>query len=214
MSALSPEPPLSIVSPSRAPRAPHLVPMPRAVPRGARHARPMGLYDSWWTVVGAAGLLCAGWAASVWISLHLQADPSLHSVALFVHLASLVLGFGAVLVADYYGLLWMTGRCTLAEAIGSTSRLHVPIWAGLAGLVLSGTLLHPNPAATPTLVKLVMVLVLALNGLQAGLLNKRMAEQAHGTPGRGLLAWGGATALISQICWWGAVVIGFRNSTR
>ncbi|MEU1285663.1 hypothetical protein [Kitasatospora sp. NPDC005856] len=27
-----------------------------------------------------------------------------------------------------------------------------------------------------------------------------------------LLAWGATTALVSQICWWGAVVIGFRNS--
>ena len=27
-----------------------------------------------------------------------------------------------------------------------------------------------------------------------------------------LLAWGAITALVSQACWWGAVVIGFVNS--
>ncbi|MEU8580324.1 hypothetical protein [Streptomyces abikoensis] len=208
MSALSPQPPLSVIRPSRPPVA-------MAAPRtgGARHARPLGLYDTWWTLAGAAVALCAGWAASVWVSIHLQADASLHTVALFVHLASLVLGFGAVLVADYYGLLWITGRTTLREALGSASKLHLPIWAGLAGLVTSGVFLHPNPSATPTAIKLAFVLVLSLNGLQAGLLNKHMARQPAGEPSPRLLAWGGATAMISQICWWGAVVIGFMNTT-
>ncbi|MFD4975491.1 hypothetical protein [Streptomyces sp. NPDC058424] len=143
----------------------------------------------------------------------LHADPALHTAALFVHLASLVLGFGAVLVADYYGLLWISGRCTLIDALGSTARLHVPIWTGLAGLVLSGMMLHPDPTSTFTRIKLALVLILTLNGLQAGLLNRRMARQASSPPlAPRLLAWGATTALVSQICWWGAVVIGFRNS--
>ncbi len=205
VSALPSEPPLSVVHPRG--------PVRTAAPSpGARHAKPLALYDSWWTVAAAGAVICGAWAVSVWISVHLQADATLHTAALFVHLASLVLGFGAVLVADYYGLLWMTGRCTLREALGSAGRLHAPIWAGLVGLVASGMLLHPNPSATLTAVKLVMVLVLSLNGLQAGLLNRRMAEQASASPSTGILAWGGATALVSQICWWGAVVIGFLNT--
>ncbi len=183
-----------------------------ATTQGARHARPLGLYDSWWTMAGAALAICAAWAASVWISFHLQADAALHTVALFVHLASLVLGFGAVLVADYYGLLWITGRCSLRDALGSAGRLHLPIWAGLAGLVASGTMLHPDPSSTLTCVKLVLVLLLSLNGLQAGLLNQRMAAHTAAAPGPRLLAWGGATALVSQVCWWGAVIIGFLNT--
>ncbi|WP_229845112.1 hypothetical protein [Streptomyces cinnamoneus] len=174
-----------------------------------RAARPVGLFDSWWTVGGAAVAASAAWAGSVWVSVHVQADASLHTAALFAHLVGLVLGFGAVLVADYHGLLWMTGRCTLREAVGSAGRLHLPIWAGLAVLVLSGMMLHPDPSATLTRIKLVLVLALTLNGLQAGLLNKRMAGQPA-APRH--LIWGGATALISQICWWGAVVIGFLNS--
>ncbi|MEV4432969.1 hypothetical protein [Streptomyces sp. NPDC049555] len=213
MAALPSESSLTVVPPLRAPRALR----PTTAPVG-RHARPrLGLYDSWRTVGAAGAAVCVAWAAAVWVAMHLQADASLHSVALFVHLSTLVLGFGAVLVADYWGLLWMTGRCTLTEALGSTSRLHVPIWAGLVGLVFSGLFLHPNPFATPTLIKMVLVLVLTLNGLQAGLLDRRMAEQAErraGGPTNALLAWGGATAVISQICWWGAVIIGFRNSTR
>ncbi|MFE0045142.1 hypothetical protein [Streptomyces albireticuli] len=175
----------------------------------------MGLYDSWWTVAGAALAVCAAWGVAVWASGHLRADASLHTTALFAHLATLVLGFGAVLVADYYGLLWMIGRMTLTDALDGAARLHTPIWAGLTGLVGSGMLLHPDTTSALTRVKLVMVLVLSLNGLQAGLLNRRMADRRPGAqPPRRFLAWGAGTALVSQVCWWGAVIIGFRNSQR
>ncbi|MEV4438449.1 hypothetical protein AB0K09_05415 [Streptomyces sp. NPDC049577] len=173
----------------------------------------MSLYDSWWTVGGAALAVCAGWTAVVWASGHVRADASLHTVALFIHLASLVLGFGAVLVADYYGLLWLTRRMPLTDALEGAGRLHLPIWAGLAGLVGSGILLQPDTSSTLTRTKLVLVLLLSLNGLQAGLLNRRMAERRpRERPRRRHLAWAAGTATVSQICWWGAVVIGFRNS--
>ncbi|WP_229702717.1 hypothetical protein [Streptomyces albiflavescens] len=135
-------------------------------------------------------------------------------MALFAHLASLVLGFGAVLVADYYALLCLTGRITLRNALNSTARLNVPIWTGLAGLVASGVLLQPNLDSALTRIKLGLVLVLTLNGLQAGLLNRRITQR--GTPALAprSLARGAATALLSQVCWWGALAIGFRNSQR
>ncbi|MEU3468759.1 hypothetical protein ABZ716_12690 [Streptomyces sp. NPDC006687] len=173
--------------------------------------RPVRLYDSWWTV--AAGALCAlvVLAAGLWCSVHVRTDAALHSAALFAHLASLVLGFGAVLSADYHGLLWAAGRCTLEEVLAATARLHVPIWAGLGGLVVSGLMLHPDVHSPLTLTKLGLVAALTVNGLQAGLLGRRLACAGGGT-GRGLLVWGGVTALVSQVCWWGAVVIGFLNT--
>ncbi|MFD4658273.1 hypothetical protein ACFWP2_21895 [Kitasatospora sp. NPDC058444] len=172
----------------------------------------MRLHDGWWTVAAAAVAACAGLVACAWISTHIDVDPALHTAALFVHLASLVLGFGAVLVADYYGLLWMTRRCTLHEALGATSRLHLPIWAGLGGLIVSGVMLEPKLSSALTCVKLALVLLLTVNGLQAGLLNQRMAQHGPTALTPRLLAWGAGTALVSQICWWGAVVIGFHNS--
>ncbi|MFI5760468.1 hypothetical protein ACIA8F_05935 [Streptomyces sp. NPDC051563] len=140
----------------------------------------------------------------------MKTDPALHTAALFAHLASLVVGFGAVLAADYYGLLWATRRCTLAEVVGATSRLHIPIWAGLGGLIVSGMMLEPDLKSPLTLAKLGLVALLTLNGLQAGLLGHRLSAAPAATPR--LLLWGGATAVVSQLCWWGAVTIGFLNT--
>ncbi|MEW2417636.1 hypothetical protein AB0953_28495 [Streptomyces sp. NPDC046866] len=186
-------------------------PAPGRATRALPSSRPVRLYDSWWTVSAAALVAVVVLTGALWCSSHVQTDQSLHTAALFVHLASLVLGFGAVLSADYYGLLWATRRCSFEEVLAATSRLHVPIWAGLGGLVASGMLLHPDLGSPVTLVKLGLVLALTLNGLQAGLLGRRL-EASGGQVGRGRLAWGGATALISQACWWGAVVIGFLNT--
>ncbi|MEV7725664.1 hypothetical protein AB0P15_13115 [Streptomyces sp. NPDC087917] len=174
--------------------------------------RPIRLYDSWWTVAAGALAALLMLTAGLWCSLHLQTDATMHTAALFAHLASLVLGFGAVLSADYYGLLWATGRCTIAEVIGATSRLHVPIWVGLGGLVLSGLMLHPDLHSPLTLTKLALVAALTLNGLQAGLLGRRLEAAAEDPVGSKLLIWGGLTALVSQACWWGAVIIGFLNT--
>ncbi|MEU5192081.1 hypothetical protein AB0G83_33820 [Streptomyces klenkii] len=174
--------------------------------------RPLRLYDSWWTVTAGALLACAGLAGCLWVSLHVRTDQVLHTGALFVHLASLVLGFGAVLAADWFGLLWITRRLGLAEALGAVGRLHVPVWAGLAGLLVSGAFLHPDPASPLTRTKLVLILVLTLNGLQAGVLTRRLAQRSPAPPGRRMAVWGASTALVSQVCWWGAVVIGFANA--
>ncbi|MEU1010810.1 hypothetical protein ACIP4Y_33885 [Streptomyces sp. NPDC088810] len=174
----------------------------------------LGLYDTWWTAGAAAAGVCLSLGACAWVSVHLRVDATLHTAALFVHLASLVLGFGAVLAADYHALLWLTGRCSLRDALDGTHRLHVPIWAGLAGLVASGVLLHPDLGAPLTRVKLALVLGLALNGLQAGRLDRRMRARQDGSVAPRLLVRCAGTAVVSQVCWWGAVVIGFRNSQR
>ncbi|MFC7449900.1 hypothetical protein [Rhodococcus daqingensis] len=174
--------------------------------------RPHALHDSWWIIAAVALVASSLIAVVLWISAHVDVDPTLHTVALFVHLASLVLGFGAVLVADYLVLVWLSGRCTLAEAIGGASRLHLPIWAGLVGLVASGALLEPDLTSGLTRIKMILVLILTINGLQALILSRRISQHVPIPLTPRLMGWGAATALISQICWWGAVWIGFWNA--
>jgi hypothetical protein len=185
-----------------------------ASPRHAA-ARKIGLealYSSWWVFAATAAGLCLALGAAIWLSAQLHAGPVLREAALFGHLSSLVVGFGAVLIADYFVLVWLLRRATFAEVLAAISRLHVPIWAGLSGLVISGALLAPDLAAWPARVKLGLVLVLTINGLQAMVLGHRMNGLDKPTPR--LLAWGAASTTISQLCWWGAVWIGFWNTTE
>jgi hypothetical protein len=148
--------------------------------------------------------------AAIWVSTLVNPSPALHDIALFAHLGFLILGFGAILVADYFFALWALGRMTFTEAVANTSWLHPLVWSGLAGLVTSGALLRPNLTSEITILKLGLVAAITLNGVQAMALGRRMS--AHiGVPSIRLLLWGGLTSAVSQICWWGAIVIGFLN---
>lgn len=159
--------------------------------------------------LGLVALAC--WSASLWVSMHVQADPSLYRAALFAHLASLVAGLGAALTVDYFALLWLLGRRTLREVLtvsGGTSPL---VWTGLAGLVGSGALLSPDLGSGLTWLKLALVLVVALNGAFAGVVQQRL-EEAGARASSTLLGLGVASAMVSQVGWWGAAVVGFLNS--
>jgi hypothetical protein len=186
---------------------PSPAPLPLATAVGRR-----GIHDSWWrfglVAVGVIGAL----ATLVWASTLITPGPTLQRAALFVHLSSLVVGFGAVLVADYFCLLWLVRRSSLTDALVGVSRLHPLIWLGLAGLTVSGALLQPHLTAPLTRVKLGLVVLVALNGLQAIRLSHRMLAAPSPMRVR-LVAWGGVTAMVSQGCWWGAVLIGFLTAT-
>ncbi|GAA0587782.1 hypothetical protein [Streptomyces crystallinus] len=183
-----------------------------ASPHGPGREAELLRLPRWCGTTAVSLAVCAGWAATIWVALHLKADATLHTVALFTHLASLVLGFGAVLAIDYYGALWLMGRKTLREVLDFTAPLHVPVWLGLGGLLFSGAFLHPDLGSPLTCAKLVLVLVLSLNGVQASALHRRLGA-ADGEPvGRRLLVRSAATALVSQGAWWGALAIGFLNS--
>lgn len=163
-----------------------------------------------WARWGTAALVCAAWGAAVWIAGHVSADRVLGDVALFVHLASLVVGFGAVLALDWWGLQWLLGRRTLAEVTRQSGGTHQLVWMGLTGLVLSGILLSPDLGSPLTQLKLVLVLVVALNGLQAQGLQHRL--ERHPELPRAVLGRCLATATVSQGGWWGCMLIGFVNT--
>ncbi|MGW0700187.1 hypothetical protein ACWD0A_12910 [Streptomyces sp. NPDC002867] len=165
-----------------------------------------------WMIGVADALVCLVWAASVWAALYLEAGPTLRAVALFVHLAALILGLGTVQTIDYYGLLWLLGRRSLREVLDFTRPLHVLVWSGLTGMVISGAFLDPDPALAATRVKLGLVLLIALNGVHAHALHRSLAEQAGGQVANRLLVRGAISVVVSQVGWWGAVGIGFLNS--
>jgi hypothetical protein len=165
----------------------------------------------WVRVVAATGGMGAALTAAMWAATHVHTDEVLHEVALFLHLACLVLGFGSVLAVDWVATLWLMQRRTLADVLRTADNTHLPIWIGYAGLVASGMLLEPDLSNPMTMLKVALVLLIGWNGVLAGVLHGRLSH-LHETPGRNLLAAAGTVGAISQLGWWGAMVIGFLNA--
>ena len=164
------------------------------------------------------GVLCtAGWTASLLVGHFVDCGPELHRIGLAVHIIALVLSFGTILVVDWLGLLWLLGKVQMHESGKLEAAAKPLIWGGLALLLVSGSLIDPDLANPATVVKLVCVLVLMLNGLSiAPAMHQLLALPActrFGELGRRLRLRLLIALSISQACWWVAVLIGLINST-
>jgi len=160
--------------------------------------------------VVATAVVTGAWAASLGISVRIEPSTFAHDCALLVHLASLVAGMGAVLTVDWYAAQWLLGRRERSDVMRLVGSAHSLIWLGLVGLTASGAVLQPDVDSAVTQVKLVAVLVLALNGLHARALQHHLEATAP-VPRRMVFRAAGVAA-ISQLGWWTALVIGCLNS--
>jgi transposase-like protein len=163
-------------------------------------------------------IILIGLVAALWVSTLVPATYELRPVAQSLHVLSLVVAFGAVLVIDWHGLLWLAGRRGLTESTRLAAGAGPLIWGGLAGLIATGALLHPNLHSPLTVTKLVLVLAVAWNGAAMSALRRRMAQlpayvKPADLPRRDWRLMMTAT-VISQVGWWGAIIIGFVNSSR
>jgi len=161
---------------------------------------------------GAAGATAV--AAAVLVAPFVPRDPVLHDVALLGHLVALALGFGAVLLLDLTGARWVLGRVALADTARLATLAHPAIWLGIAGLVLTGALLHPDPTSVLTQGKLLAVVVACTNGGWATSLGHEVAAaaaRAERLPRR-LLVRALVASGVSQGAWWTAVVVGWLNA--
>jgi len=160
--------------------------------------------------------VAAGWAASIWISTLIEPPSWLHALALFGHLASLIVGLGAVLMVEWYALLWATEWRSVRDLRQVDRTLKLPIWVGLIGLLVSGAFLQPDLDSPATIVKLVAVLVVSLNGVAltrwTSYLARFPARMRFRTLSRRARIRFVGSAVISQLAWWTAVVIGMLNS--
>src|SRR3989338_726043 len=131
---------------------------------------------------------------------------------LFIHIISLVVGFGTVLVTDFFGFLWMRrtiSKTVLTQVTRNTKKL---IWLGYVGLVASGVglLIMKGYVDNLTKIKLFFVLMVGVNGIFLHLIDKRFAQFATDYQMPPSLKWRVIVAMmISQVGWWGAVLIGF-----
>lgn len=165
-----------------------------------------------WLPPGLVVLVASALAGAVWLSTRLLPAAPVADAALFLHLASLVVGFGAVLGVDWVALLWVLRRRHFSDVLRAADNVHVPVWVGYAGLLVTGTLLNPDLGSRLTWVKIALVLVVGWNGALAMALHRGLVAAPSGEVPRRLMLWAGLSAAVSQAGWWGATVIGFLNA--
>lgn len=147
-------------------------------------------------------------------------DPQVARAALFVHLMSMAVGFGAVVMIDLYGLQWLFGRRTLAELVELAHSAHPVIAVGIGGLLGSGVALRPDLDTAMARFKMVLVLVVMINGVVAQRILHRLRETLPPETRGASIPWAGfqralTVALVSQATWWGSIAIGFiTNGSR
>ncbi len=147
------------------------------------------------------------------IAVAAQVDPPpwMHSIALFAHLAALVVGFGSVLAVDWYGVLYLARRLSMSDVLVQAERMSPVIWLGLVVLVASGAFLQPQIGSLLTMIKMIAVIGISVVGVLTLALKRRMMWHFPDLP-RPLLLRGMILAAASQSLWWTAVIIGFLNA--
>ena len=173
--------------------------------RIARHRRALG----YWGVLLAMLI-------SLWIGTTVVPPEWLHAPALFGHLASVIVGLGAAVLLEVNGLLWMLRRTGLDDLRRVERTVSGLAWLGIAGLVATGAFLQPDLGQPLTAIKMMAVLVAAMNGVGMTRLTDELSRLPAGVrfaalPGR-LQAWCVWSAVVSQSAWWTAVLIGMLNS--
>lgn len=139
----------------------------------------------------------------------------LNHVFLFIHLVSLILGFGAVLVIDTFGFLWLIKKVKLSFVNQVANTTQPLIWIGWTLLVLTGIpliVLKGNISGLAT-VKIFAVLLVGLNGVFLHSIKKSMDGITDETIMPNIIKFRITLAtFISQVGWWTAIVIGFLNN--
>jgi len=173
--------------------------------RTARHRRAL----AYWAVL-------LGMSASLLVGASVAPPQWLHYCALFVHLGSVILGLGAAVTLEFQGLLWMKGRRSIEELRQSERAVSPLAWLGIIGLLTSGALLEPSLHDPLTVIKMLAVLVVGLNGVGMTRLTaelRRMPPRTRFTSlPRAIKLWCIWSAVLSQAGWWTAVLIGMLNT--
>lgn len=135
-------------------------------------------------------------------------------ILLFVHLAGLVLGFGSVLVTDLYGTLWLAGRQPYQQVVAVSAVTEKFVWIGWSTMVTAGIPLIVIKGYIDNLmwIKLFFVALIGVNGLVLRRVQRRAEDfvDRDTLPAR-FLVWSALSLGVSQIGWWGAVLIGFLH---
>ncbi len=141
-------------------------------------------------------------------------DSPAFYILLFIHLTSLIVAFGAVMVTDHFGFRWMRNRMPFSRLVKVAATTQKLIWIGWGGLILAGVplLILKGEIDRLMVLKLYCAVLAGLNGYGLHLILKSIKryEDSDTVPTLLLFRLGLALA-ISQIAWWGAFIIGFLH---
>lgn len=173
--------------------------------RIARHRRSVAY---WWVVIG--------WMLSLWLSTQLVPQEWLHYVMLIGHLGCVIVGLGAAVLLEVNGFLWMRGAASLDHVRRTEPTVTGLAWVGIIGLLATGAFLEPDLGNPLTVLKMAAVLLAALNGVAM----TRMTAELHRMHGeipfdripRRMKIWAVWSAIVSQVAWWTAVIVGAVNT--
>ena len=173
--------------------------------RIARHRRAA----AYWGVLVAMSV-------SLWVGASVAPPEWVRNPALFAHLGSVIVGLGAAVLLEISGLLWMLRRAALDDLRRVERTVSGLAWLGIAGLLATGAFLQPDLSQPLTALKMLAVLVVAMNGVSMTRLTAELAR----LPGRVRFAalprrlrlWCVWSALVSQAGWWTAVLIGMLST--
>lgn len=126
-------------------------------------------------------------------------------------------GFGAVILADIAGGLWVFRKARASQVAWLTGIVQPVIWVALTASIVSGVVLvDPDKIVLRTKLKFVAIIILLLNGLFLDRLRRHMTEydieDFWDFPTRFKLTSAISIGL-SQICWWTAILVGFITSS-
>ena len=173
--------------------------------RAARHRRAL----AYWGVMFALYAVARGWALA-------RPPTGCTSRCSSSTSASIIVGLGAAVFLEFNGLLWMIGRRTLDDLRHTERSVSALAWIGILGLFASGAFLQPNLEDPLTAIKMLAVLVVAMNGVAMTRLTAELGRLPAGRDSRrsprSCKMWCIWSALVSQAGWWTAVIIGMLNT--
>ncbi|PIR96568.1 MAG: hypothetical protein COT92_00280 [Candidatus Doudnabacteria bacterium CG10_big_fil_rev_8_21_14_0_10_42_18] len=138
--------------------------------------------------------------------------PFYINIALFVHIVSFIIGFGAVIVIDSFGLLWLLKKTKFAFVMDVANVTQKLIWLGWVGLVASGSIMLFWKGHIDNLmwIKLFLVLMVGINGVFLHRIKKSFESLSGDEQITNQHKFRiGLASSISQLGWWGALTIGY-----
>lgn len=140
---------------------------------------------------------------------------NVNPIWIILHLAGLSAAYGTVLIVDTIGLLWLFGQVTRERMLAITAWAQPVIWCGLAAMLISGAMLGPDLSRPLTKVKMTLVILLALNGLNLDALRKRtksLTGQSFWDSPNSYKAWSIFSIMLSQALWLSIILVAVLNS--